>query len=376
MRVRASFLAAMALFAASGLVPAELAYAEVKIGAAGPLSGKYAWYGEQLLLGVQTAVAELNAKGGVLGRQVQVTQGDDDCDAEQGIAVARKLIADGVVFVSGHFCSGAAIPASAIYEVHDVLDIAPTATNPRLTEQGFTRIFRLVGRDDQQGEVAAEFIIDRWPGKRVALVHDGETYGKGLVELVRQALNARGVQEAIVDTVRPGQLDFGPLLSRLAEVGAEVVYYGGYSTEAGLLIRQAREAGHGFQLVSGDALYTEQFGLVAGDAAEGAIFSSYPDPRHNPEAAEVVARFRTAGFEPEGVTLHHYASVQVWAQAVEKIGSLSGGELAVVLRRERFPTVLGLVGFDAKGDVTGVAGFAWFIWRAGRYEPLEEPRTE
>jgi branched-chain amino acid transport system substrate-binding protein len=376
MRVRASFLAAMALFAASGLVPAELAYAEVKIGAAGPLSGKYAWYGEQLLLGVQTAVAELNAKGGVLGRQVQVTQGDDDCDAEQGIAVARKLIADGVVFVSGHFCSGAAIPASAIYEAHDVLDIAPTATNPRLTEQGFTRIFRLVGRDDQQGEVAAEFIIDRWPGKRVALVHDGETYGKGLVELVRQALNARGVQEAIVDTVRPGQLDFGPLLSRLAEVGAEVVYYGGYSTEAGLLIRQAREAGHGFQLVSGDALYTEQFGLVAGDAAEGAIFSSYPDPRGNPEAAEVVARFRAAGFEPEGVTLHHYASVQVWAQAVEKIGSLSGSELAAVLRRERFPTVLGLVGFDGKGDVTGVAGFAWFIWRAGRYEPLEEPRTE
>jgi branched-chain amino acid transport system substrate-binding protein len=376
MRVRASFLAAMALFAASGLVPAELAYAEVKIGAAGPLSGKYAWYGEQLLLGVQTAVAELNAKGGVLGQQVQVTQGDDDCDAEQGIAVARKLIADGVVFVSGHFCSGAAIPASAIYEAHDVLDIAPTATNPRLTEQGFTRIFRLVGRDDQQGEIAAEFIIDRWPGKRVALVHDGETYGKGLVELVRQALNARGVQEAIVDTVRPGQLDFGPLLSRLAEVGAEVVYYGGYSTEAGLLIRQAREAGHGFQLVSGDALYTEQFGLVAGDAAEGAIFSSYPDPRGNPEAAEVVARFRTAGFEPEGVTLHHYASVQVWAQAVEKIGSLSGSELAAVLRRERFPTVLGLVGFDGKGDVTGVAGFAWFIWRAGRYEPLEEPRTE
>jgi branched-chain amino acid transport system substrate-binding protein len=376
MRVRASFLAAMALFAASGLVPAELAYAEVKIGAAGPLSGKYAWYGEQLLLGVQTAVAELNAKGGVLGQQVQVTQGDDDCDAEQGIAVARKLIADGVVFVSGHFCSGAAIPASAIYEAHDMLDIAPTATNPRLTEQGFTRIFRLVGRDDQQGEIAAEFIIDRWPGKRVALVHDGETYGKGLVELVRQALNARGVQEAIVDTVRPGQLDFGPLLSRLAEVGAEVVYYGGYSTEAGLLIRQAREAGHGFQLVSGDALYTEQFGLVAGDAAEGAIFSSYPDPRGNPEAAEVVARFRTAGFEPEGVTLHHYASVQVWAQAVEKIGSLSGSELAAVLRRERFPTVLGLVGFDGKGDVTGVAGFAWFIWRAGRYEPLEEPRTE
>jgi branched-chain amino acid transport system substrate-binding protein len=190
------------------------------------------------------------------------------------------------------------------------------------------------------------------------------------------ALNTRGVQEAVVESVRPGQLDFGPLLSRLASVGAEIVYYGGYSTEAGLLIRQAREAGYAFQLVSGDALYTEQFGLVAGEAAEGAIFSSYPDPRGNPEATEVVARFRSAGFEPEGVTLHHYASVQIWAQAVEKTGSLSGGELAAVLRQGRFPTVLGLVGFDAKGDVTGVAGFAWYVWRGGKYEPLEEPRTE
>ena len=106
------------------------------------------------------------------------------------------------------------------------------------------------------------------------------------------------------------------------------------------------------------------------------IFSSYPDPRRNPEAAEVVARFRAAGFEPEGLTLYHYASVQVWAQAAEKAGTFGGGELAAVLRRERFPTVLGLVGFDAKGDVTGVAGFAWYVWRGGTYVPLEEARTE
>jgi branched-chain amino acid transport system substrate-binding protein len=143
-----------------------------------------------------------------------------------------------------------------------------------------------------------------------------------LAELVKRALNTRGVQEVAVASVRPGQLDLGPLLSRLAEVGAEIVYYGGYSTESGLLMRQARAEGHGFQLISGDALYTEQFGLVVGGAAEGTIFSSYPDPRGNPEAAEVVARFRAAGFEPEGITLYHYASVQVWAQAAEKAGSL------------------------------------------------------
>lgn len=376
MCVRAILLAAIALFAASASLPAGLAHAEVKIGVAGPVTGANAWYGEQMLRGAQAAVEELNAKGGVLGRQVQVVEGDDTCDARQGVAAARKLVEYGVVFVSGHVCSGAAIPASAVYEAHDVLNIAPSATNPRLTEQGFTKIFRLVGRDDQQGEFAAEFIATKWPGQRVALVHDGEAYGKGLLEQVKRALNAREVQEAAVDTVRPGQLDFGPLLSRLAEVGAEIVYYGGYSTEAALLVRQARAKGQGFQLISGDALDTEQFGLVAGEAAEGTIFSDFPDARHNPEAVEAVARFRAAGFEPEGITLRHYASVQVWAQAVEKAGSISGGELAAVLRRERFPTVLGLVGFDAKGDVTGVAGFTWYVWRGGKYVPLGQPQTE
>jgi branched-chain amino acid transport system substrate-binding protein len=138
MRVRAVILAA-ALLTVPASIPAGTAHAEVRIGVAGPLTGKYAWYGEQQLLGVQTAVAELNARGGVLGQQVRVVEGDDDCDPEQGVAAARKLVADGVVFVSGHVCSGAAIPASAVYEAHDVLNIAPTATNPRLMEQGFTK---------------------------------------------------------------------------------------------------------------------------------------------------------------------------------------------------------------------------------------------
>jgi branched-chain amino acid transport system substrate-binding protein len=366
---------AVALAAIVSLLTAT-AHAEVRIGAAGPITGSNAWLGEQMLHGVEAALEALNARGGVLGERVAVVPGDDACDAEQGAAAARKLVTAGVVFVSGHVCSGAAIPASAVYEAHDVLDIAPTASNPQLTEQGFARIFRLVGRDDQQGEFAAEFVAAKWPGKRVALVHDGEAYGKGLVEQVKRALNTRGVQEVALESIHPGQVDFGPLFSRLAEVGAEIVYYGGYSTEAGLLIRQARAEAHGFQLVSGDALYTEQFGLVGGEAAEGVIFSSYPDARRNPEADEVVARFRAAGFEPEGLTLYHYASVQVWAQAAEKAGTFGGGALAGVLRREQFPTVLGLVGFDAKGDVTGVAGFAWYVWRGGTYVPLEEPRTE
>ena len=161
MRVRAVLLAAIALLAASASIPAGPAHAEVRIGAAGPITGNNDWYRRADAArrrGRRRGPERARRRAGPTGAG---RAGDDACDAEQGVAAARKLVADGVVFVSGHVCSGAAIPASAVYEAHDVLDIAPTATNPRLTEQGFTRIFRLVGRDDQQGEFAAGFITDQ-----------------------------------------------------------------------------------------------------------------------------------------------------------------------------------------------------------------------
>jgi branched-chain amino acid transport system substrate-binding protein len=157
-------------------------HAEVRIGVATPLTGGMAWFGEQQERGVAMAVAELNQEGGLLGEPIEVVLADDYCDAEQGVAAARKLIDDGVVFVAGHLCSGAAIPASALYEEAGIVMIAPTATNPKLTEQGFSNVFRVVNRDTEQARLAGDYLAEQWADAKIAILHDGTVYGRGLAE--------------------------------------------------------------------------------------------------------------------------------------------------------------------------------------------------
>ena len=261
-----------------GPVAAE---AEIVIGAAAQLTGDYSWLGEQVERGAEMAVNDLNAAGGVLGEPVRLILVDDYCSGDQAVAAARKLVSDGVVFVAGHPCSGAAIPASKVYEEAGILMISSTASNPKLTDEGGPNIFRMAGRDDQIGRIAGNWLADRWRDAEIAILHDGQAYGKGLAEEVKEQLNERGVHEAMYETIEPGQLEYIDVVLRMKAAGVDVLYYAGYSTEAALLIRQARDRGYDLQLVSGNSLYTEQFWLVAGPAGEGAMFTSAPDPREN-----------------------------------------------------------------------------------------------
>jgi branched-chain amino acid transport system substrate-binding protein len=282
------------------------------------------------------------------------------------VALANKLVNDGVVFVAGHNCSHSSIPASKVYEKAGVLMISPASTNPVLTDEGGANVFRVCGRDDQQGVVAGNYLADVWGAKKIAILHDNSTYGKGLADQTRKQLNKHGVKEAMDEVYVPGQRDYSPLVSRMQAAGIEVVYLGGYSTEAGLMLRQARDQGYEIQLVSGDSLTTDEFWMITGPAGEGTLITFGPDPRDNPEASEVVNRFRARNFEPVGYTLYSYATVQVWAKAVEKAGSLALDAVIESLRRHEFPTVLGKIGFDAKGDVTG-SSYVWYVWRNGEY---------
>jgi len=145
---------------------ATIARADVLIGVAGPMTGKDAWFGEQMERGAALAVADLNAKGGVLGQQVQLITVDDFCDPEQAVAAAKKLINEDVTFVVGHYCSGASIPASAIYEAAEILMISPTSSNPMLTELGRANAFRVLNRDNANGIVVGNFLADHWTTRR------------------------------------------------------------------------------------------------------------------------------------------------------------------------------------------------------------------
>jgi branched-chain amino acid transport system substrate-binding protein len=347
------------------------AHAEILIGSAAPLTGQMSWHGEQHQRGVELVVSELNESGGVLGEMVEVVTVDDYCDGEQALATAKKLVADGVVAVVGHSCSGAAIPASAVYEKAGIVMISNTATNPKLTDQGFRHIFRMVARDTLQGEMAAAYLAERWADGRIAILHDGHAYGRGLAEETRRQLEARGVELTIFEQITPGQSDYAEVLTSLKAAGIDVLFYGGYQPEAALLIRQARDRGYDLQLVGSDALFTEYFWLAAGPAAVGVRFVSMADPRRNEAAAHVVEKFRAQGYEPEGLTLYSYATVQTWAQAVEKAGTFESDAVAEVLHSHEFDTVLGRVGFDDKGDVYGYEPFTWYVWQEGDYAPLE-----
>jgi branched-chain amino acid transport system substrate-binding protein len=344
---------AACIFAALAASAADHVRAEIPIGLSTALTGPQAWVGAQQA-GTELAIADLNAKGGVLSQALELIVVDDGCNAELAPLAAEKLVSAAVAVALGATCSGAAIPASKVYGRSGILMIEAAATNPRLTEESDGNVFRIVGRDDLQGTIGGDYLADRWGNSNIAIVHDTSTYGKGLAEEVKKRLNQRGVSEVLFTAYEPGAMDFSDLLDQLSAASIEVLYVGGYSPEAGLIIRQARDRKYSVQLVAGDSLSTGEFWLVAGPAGEGALFTSFSDPTDEPRAAEVMGRLQGG---PNARALYNYAAVQLWAQAVEKAGTFEPKAVAAALHANQFDTVLGTIGFDEKGDVTGYDPF-------------------
>ncbi len=358
----------VAAAAAAGMASfGSVAWADIIIAVAGPMTGQYASFGEQMRRGAEMAVADLNAKGGVMGQKLQLKIGDDACDPKQAVAVANKFASEKVVFVAGHFCSGSSIPASKVYTEEGILQISPASTNPKLTEEGGPNVFRVCGRDDQQGAVAGDYLAAKFKGKKIAIIHDKTAYGKGLADETKKQMNKRGKKETMYEAYTAGEKDYSALVSKLKNAGVNVVYVGGYHTEAGLMARQAKEQGYAVQLVSGDALVTDEFWKITGPAGEGTLMTFSPDPRKNPAATAAVKKFRAQKYEPEGYTLYTYGAIQAWAQAVTKAKSTDWKKVAGTLRKGKFSTVLGSIGFDKKGDVTA-PGYVFYVWSNGKYD--------
>jgi branched-chain amino acid transport system substrate-binding protein len=350
---------------------ARAATAEIRIGVATAMTGPYAWFGEQYERAAELAVGDLNAKGGVLGQSVELIIGDDFCDRDQAVALARKLISDGVVFVAGHLCSHSSIAAAKVYEEANILMISPSSASARLTDEGGPNVFRVCGRDDRQGAMVGDYMAERWAGKEIAILDDGTVWGSGTANAVRRRLHERAVPVAVDEAFTPGQAEYSPLVSKMQAAGVDILFLGGYHREAGLILRQAHDRGYDLHLVANSAMALGDFPLIAGPALAGTVMTGQADVRENPGAAEVVARFRAQDFEPIGHTMNAYATVQVWAQAAEAAGSLDLDAVLKTMHSRQFDTVLGKIGFDEKGDVTGFDPWQWFVWQAdGTYVPL------
>jgi branched-chain amino acid transport system substrate-binding protein len=341
----------------------------------GPITGQYASFGAQMKNGGDMAVADINAAGGVLGKKLDLSTGDDACDPKQAVAVANQMTGAGVKLVAGHYCSGSSIPASKVYAESDMVQISPASTNPTLTDdRAGPNIYRVCGRDDQQGGVAGKYLASHLGDKKIAFVQDKTAYGKGLADETKKAMNAAGKQEEMYEAITAGEKDYSALVSKLKQANIDVVYFGGYHTEAGLIIRQMRDQGMQTILMGGDALITQEFWSITGDAGEGTLMTFSPDPRKNPAAAEVVKRFKDKGIEPEGYVLYTYAALQAWKQAAEKAKSVERDEIVKALNDTEFDTVIGKFKFNEKGD-PNLPPYAVYRWSKGTYEQIDPPAS-
>src|SRR5262245_6417624 len=341
--------------------PAASTAQDIIIAVAGPLTGSEAVSGRQMTDGAELAVADINAAGGVLGKRLRYKVNDDACDPKQARSVAEKLAGAKVPFVVGHFCSASSIAASEVYADSSVLQITPASTATQLTDAKLWNVARVCGRDDQQGPAAAAYIIKAFAGKNVAILHDKNTYGKGLADETRKALNAAGLKEKMFESFNKGEIDFSAIVSRLKREQIDLVYVGSYPQEAGLILRQMREQGLKTVLMAGDALYDRAFASITGPDAEGALFTFGPDPRASHAAKAVVDRFKARNVDPEGYTLHTYAAIQVWVQAVAKAGTIDARKVMEAIKAGDWDTVMGKLSFDAKGDIkqTGYVVWKW-----------------
>jgi len=354
-----------------GAVPA-FAEGDLTIAVAGPMTGPVASIGEQMKRGAEAAAAAINDAGGINGRKVKIVIEDDACDPKQAVAIANLIVGQQIKFVDGHACSGSSIPASEVYADNNVLMMSPASSNPALTDKGHATIMRLYGRDDAQGAFVGPWIAEKYKGKKVAILNDKSAYGKGLATVVAQTMNKAGLKEVLNEGINPGEKDYSAIVSKLKAAGADFVYFGGYHTEAGLMLRQAADQGYTLKLMTGDSLATSEFWAISGPAGEGTLFTFPTDPRRSPTAAKALDQFKAQKYEPEGFTLFSYGVVQAIAEGVKRAGSDDPKKVAKALEDgHTVETVLGDVKFDEKGDIVDPR-YDINQWSAGKYAPVAQ----
>jgi len=376
--MRGSWLAlllALTAPALAGELPA------VKIGLLVPSAGEAGRVGESMRRAAEMALAD---KAAGLDRKIEVIVRDDPFDPRQAVAVAERLVRDGVWGVVGHFYSSTSIPASAVYAEQGIPQITPTATHPRLTAQGFDSVFRIAGRDDQQAQTVAEFMRVRLQARRVVVVHDQTEYGRTLTQGLLRAMQRHGWRAVAVEEIAQGDRDFAALVGRLRSLKPDSLYFGGVFREAGYLLRQLRQEGMTATFLSGDAVLDPEFITTAGEAAAaGSYLTFWPDPRHLPSAQDVIRRFEERHGALGPYVLHTYDALGVLVQAIRtaRPRSRTSEELRKVvgaIRGTAYRGALGRLRWDTHGDLAESPYVIYVTRRGGSlhgwFEPLAEVR--
>ncbi len=354
---------------AAAAAPAEEVIV-VKIGHAGPLTGGIAHLGKDNENGVRLALDEANAKGIKLGGKkvkFELLAEDDQADPKLGPTIAQKFADAKVAGVVGHLNSGVTIPASAVYNQAGIPMISGSATNPKLTEQGFKNIFRVVGRDDQQGPAVAQY-LEGMKLKKVAVVDDATAYGEGLANEVEKTLKAGGVQVVGREKTNDKATDFKAILTKLKGRGPDAIFYGGMDATGGPMLKQARELGIKSVFAFGDGACTAEMAKLAGGAAEGLICSQAGLPV---EAAskDFVSAFNAKFGEIKQYAPFTYDSANLLIAAMQKADSADPAKYLPELQKISMKGATGTIEFDDKGDRKN-AEITIFTLKDGKVVPV------
>lgn len=327
---------------------------QIRIGLSAPLTGPDAAFGQGMKLGAEQAVADLNRAAGTGGRKFALVVADDAGDGKQGVAVARRFAADKIGLVVGPLGSLVASIAGPVYEEAGMVMVTPGATSDALAGRGASGFFRLCVSDAQQASAAASYLGERYRGRRIGIVHDRTTFGRGLADAVSRALKAQGNGEVSFVGIARGDKDVSSAVNALKEARVEAVYFGGLAQEGAVLLKALREAGVEAALVGSDGLLDKDFPLLAGPAAEGTAMTLSADPRKLPEAkpSDPKAKVPPRTAEADAIAGPTYAAVELLARGVERAKSADGRKVAAALH-EAAPlrTSIGDLAFDARGNL-------------------------
>ncbi len=343
----------------------------IKIGVAGPMTGDQSKQGQDIKKGVELAVSEWNDRGGVLGKKIELLVGDDQQDPRQARAVANKLVFSGVIGVVGHYDSSSTLSAMEVYHNEEIPMVTPASTNPQVTEKGYTNIFRVVGRDDQQGKVAAEFVLTQLKPKKVAILNDKTTYGQGLAEEFQKALDDR-VDVVYEGGIIKGDKDFRGVLTTVASKKPDLYFFGGYYTEAGLLIKQAKEVGLSVPMMTGDAVIDPVFVEIAGEAAEGTYLTYSTDVNKLASVQDVLKKYRKRYGEPGPWSIYAYDAAQVLLNGIERANTTHGFGISQAIHTSATKGITGNLQFDMKGDLLTSQYIVW-VTEKGEFKEFWKP---
>ena len=345
----------------------------IKIGYGGALSGDLASYGIPSRRAAELVVRNVNAQGGLLGKQVVLVAEDDVCKPEVATNTATKLATDGVKVVIGHICSGATISALGIYKDTGIVCMSPSATNPEITQSGdYPIFFRTIAPDDAQARLQVDFALHTLGLKRIVVLHDRGDYGRGLAEFARKFIEESGEAEVVLyEGITAGAVDYTAVVQKIRHSNADGVIFGGYHPEASKLVMQMRNNDMKTTFISADGVKDDTFIRVAGEFAEGVYATGPVDVSSNPMAIAAQEEHRSVyGEEPGAFFLNAYAAGLALVNAIEKAGSTEAPAIMNALRTEYIDTPLGKISFDSKGDAIGV-GFSMYQVQNGQYVELK-----